>query len=79
MTQQTRRWNPGDAAHVFVRVILSDAGTMLGGLTEDEWWKTLEWFDGRCAYTGEELGTRPETTIGTSCRIATGLSASTRS
>ena len=40
---------------MFVRVILSDAGTMLGGLTEDEWWKTLEWFDGRCAYTGEEL------------------------
>ena len=54
MTQQTRRWNPGDAANVFVRVILSDAGTMLGGLTESEWRKTLEWFDGRCAYTGEE-------------------------
>lgn len=55
MTQQTRRWNPEDAANVFVRVILSDAGTMLGGLTESEWRKTLEWFDGRCAYTGEEL------------------------
>ena len=24
--QQSRRWNPGDAANVFVRVILSDAG-----------------------------------------------------
>ena len=55
MTQQTRRWNPGDVANVFVRVILSDAGTMLGGLTESEWRKTLEWFDGRRAYTGEEL------------------------
>ena len=55
MTQQTRRWNPGDAANIFVRVILSDAGIMLGGLSEAEWQKTLEWFDGRCAYTGTEL------------------------
>ena len=39
-----------------MRVILSDAGAMLGGLTEDEWRKTLEWFDGRCAYTGQTLG-----------------------
>ena len=29
---------------------------MLGGLKEDEWGKTLEWFDGRCAYTGQTLG-----------------------
>ena len=28
---------------------------MLGGLREDEWQETLEWFDGRCAYTGERL------------------------
>ena len=55
MTQQTRRWNPGDAANVFVRVILSDAGAMLGGLKEDEWRKTLEWFERRCAYTGQTL------------------------
>ena len=55
MTQQTRRWNPGDAANVFVRVILSDAGAMLGGLQDDEWRKTLEWFEGRCAYTGQTL------------------------
>ena len=55
MTQQTRRWNPGDAANVFVRVILSDAGAMLGGITQDEWRKTLEWFERRCAYTGQTL------------------------
>ena len=55
MAKQTRKTNPGDAANAFVRVILSDAGAMLGGLTEDEWRKTLEWFDGRCAYTGETL------------------------
>ena len=45
MAKQTRRTNPGDAANAFVRVILSDAGAMLGGLTEDEWGKSLEWFD----------------------------------
>ena len=55
MAKQMRKWNPGDAANAFVRVILSDAGTMLGGLTEGEWRRTLDWFGGRCAYTGEEL------------------------
>ena len=55
MARQTRRTNPGDAANAFVRVILSDAGAMLGGLTEEEWGKTLEWFHGRCAYTGDKL------------------------
>ena len=55
MAKQTRQTNPGDAANAFVRVILSDAGAMLGGLKEDEWRKTLDWFDGRCAYTGQTL------------------------
>ena len=55
MAQQTRKWNPGDASNVFVRVILSDAGALLGGLSDEEWDKTLGWFHGRCAYTGEEL------------------------
>ena len=55
MAQQTKRWNPGDAANAFVRVILSDAGAMLGGLKEGEWRKTLARFDGRCAYTGQVL------------------------
>ena len=53
--QQTGKWNPGDAANAFVRVILSDAGTMLGGMSDDEWQRILNWFDGRCAYPGEEL------------------------
>lgn len=56
MTRQTKKWNPGDAANAFVRVILSDAGTLLGGLSEAEWQTTLEWFDGRCAYTDQVLG-----------------------
>lgn len=55
MAQQTRRWNPGDAANALVRVILSDAGALLGGLTESEWDATLSWFGGRCAYTGHAL------------------------
>lgn len=55
MAQQTRKWNPGDAANTFVRVILSDAGAKLGGLTEPEWNRTLDFFAGRCAYTGETL------------------------
>ena len=55
MAQQVRKWNPGDAANTFVRVILSDAGALLGGLTDEEWQRTLGWFDGRCAYTGGEL------------------------
>ena len=55
VAKQTRKTNPGDAANAFVRVILSDAGAMLGGLKEDEWGQSLKWFEGRCAYTGEAL------------------------
>lgn len=55
MSRQTTKWNPGDAANAFVRVILSDAGVKLGGLTEAEWKRTLDFFGGRCAYTGETL------------------------
>ena len=55
MARQTRKWNPGDAANTFVRVILSDAGTILGGITEDEWEHTLAYFNWRCAYTGAKL------------------------
>ena len=55
MGRQTKRWNPGDAANAFVRVILSDAGAKLGGLTETDWDRTLDWFGQRCAYTGAVL------------------------
>ena len=44
--------NPGDAANAFVRVILTDAGRLAGGLSASEWKCTLEYFDHRCAYTG---------------------------
>lgn len=55
MAKQVRKTNPGDAANAFVRCILSQAGTLLGGLTEDEWKRTLRRFDGQCAYTGAKL------------------------
>ena len=60
MPSQTRKWSPSDAANIFIRVILSDAGVMLGGLSDEQWLKTLEWFDGRCAYTDQLLA--PEST-----------------
>ena len=50
-----RQYNPGDAANKFVRVLLSDAGELLGGLTDEQWARTLDFFDNRCAYSGEEL------------------------
>jgi len=55
MATRKRQYNPGDAANVFVRVLLSDAGELAGGLDDEEWAKTLEFFGHRCAYTGEEL------------------------
>ena len=55
MAQQTKKMSPGNAANAFVRVILSEAGAQLGGLTDQEWNRTLDWFGGRCAYTGEAL------------------------
>ena len=55
MARKIRNWNPGDAANQFIRVVLSDAGTLLGGLSDEEWKRTLAWFGGRCAYTGTDL------------------------
>ena len=50
---RTRQYNPGDAANAFVRVLLRDAGELVGGLSESEWENTLKYFDHRCAYTGD--------------------------
>ena len=55
MARQIRSWNPGDAANAYVRMILSDIGRLVGGLSEAEWDGTLEFFGGRCAYTGRQL------------------------
>ena len=59
MAKKARRTNPRDAANIFVRVILADAGALLGGFTEEEWERTVEYFGGRCAYTGADLAGGP--------------------
>ena len=55
MAKRIRSNNPGDAANEFVRVLLSDAGELAGGLDAKQWDKTLKFFDYRCAYTGESV------------------------
>lgn len=55
MAKRIRSNNPGDAANAFVRVLLSDAGELAGGLDAKQWDKTLKFFDYRCAYTGESV------------------------
>ena len=55
MARKMRKSNPGDAANAFVRVLLSDAGKLLGGFDEDEWHRTLDYFGNKCAYTGAPL------------------------
>lgn len=55
MARQTLRQRPGNAANIFIRCLLSDAGALLGGLSDDEWAATLDFFGNACAYTGESL------------------------
>lgn len=42
-----------NAANQFVRVLLSDAGKLAGGLSPEQWDETLAFFGNCCAYTGE--------------------------
>ena len=39
----------------FIRAILGEASWLLGGLTDEEWQRTMDYFGGRCAYTDEPL------------------------
>ncbi len=55
MPRKIAKNRPGDAANRFVRVLLTDASLLAGGFTDEHWKKTLEWFDGCCAYTGDTL------------------------
>jgi hypothetical protein len=50
-----KRTNPGDVANLFVRCYLADVGEALGGCSDVQWAATLEYFENRCAYTGETL------------------------
>lgn len=55
MAKRVRSSNPGDVANAFIRVLLSDAGELAGGLDDKEWDETLKFFCYRCAYTGEPV------------------------
>lgn len=55
MAGTIKRTHPGDAANSFVRCILSDIGDMLGGFSNDDLNKTVEFFDYKCPYTGESI------------------------
>lgn len=50
-----KRTYSGDVANSFVRCLLSDVGASLGGLSKKDWEKTLEYFEYKCAYTGEPI------------------------
>ena len=58
MARQIRSWSPGDAANAYVRMLLSEVGRLVGGLTDEQWAQTRAFFDGRCAYTGVQLPDR---------------------
>lgn len=49
------RTNPEDVANLTVRCLLSDASELLGSWNDAERERTLTFFEGRCAYTGEPL------------------------
>lgn len=51
----SKRTNPGDVANLFIRCLLSDAGAQLGSFNKKDWENTLQFFDYKCAYTGEPL------------------------
>lgn len=36
-------------------MLLSEVGRLVGGITDEQWNRTREFFDGQCAYTGEPL------------------------
>ncbi|MCA9178886.1 MAG: hypothetical protein KDB14_30695 [Planctomycetales bacterium] len=50
MAQKTRI-QPGSVANIFIRCLLSDAGQLLGGLSNEQWSATVEYFEHRCPYS----------------------------
>jgi hypothetical protein len=49
------RPTPGVVANSLVRYILTQAGLAAGGLSNEQWQRTLQAFNGCCAYTGQPL------------------------
>lgn len=50
-----KRTNPGDVANSFVRCMLCDLSSCVGTFTDEEQKATLEFFDYKCPYTGEDI------------------------
>lgn len=52
-----KRSNPGDAANIFVRNLLCDISEIINpkGFTDDDWRKTILFFNNTCAFTGKKL------------------------
>lgn len=55
MSGTIKRTNPGDAANIFVRCMLSDISDLLGGFSREDLERTVEYFDYKCPYTGEDI------------------------
>ena len=50
-----KRTNPQDAANLFIRCLLCDISPSFGNYTEEQEHQTLEYFDYKCPYTGEDI------------------------
>lgn len=61
MAGTIKRTNPGDAANIFVRCMLSDLSDLLGGFSREDLERTVEYFDYKCPYTGEDISVEYET------------------
>ena len=61
MAGTIKRTNPGDAANIFVRCMLSDISDLLGGFSKEDLEKTVEYFDYKCPYTGEDISVEYKT------------------
>lgn len=55
MAGTIKRTNSGDAANIFVRCMLSNISDLLGGFSKEDLEKTVEYFDYKCPYTGEDI------------------------
>ena len=61
MAGTIKRTNPGDAANIFVRCMLSDISDLFGGFSKEDLERTVEYFDYKCPYTGEDISVEYKT------------------
>lgn len=55
MAGTVKRTQPGDAANIFVRCMLSDISDLLGGFSNQDLERTVQYFDYKCPYTGQDI------------------------